>query len=52
MYVDDSMGHPFVDSIVSVYLLSLGEFASMDGYKDGVNRQSAWAMFLLATVIV
>jgi hypothetical protein len=35
-----------------MYLLSLGEFNSMDGYSGGFNVKSSWAMFIFATVIL
>ena len=35
-----------------MYLLSLGEFAEMDGYSEGHDRQLAWLAFVFATIIV
>ena len=43
---------PFLDSIVDMALLSIGEFASMDGYSEGHNPLSAWVMFCSALVIM
>ena len=40
-----------VDSVISMYLLSLGEF-QIDGYNEGYNNYSAWLMFFLATWIL
>jgi len=50
-YVEETMGYKYIDSIISMYLLSLGEFA-LDGYNQGYNRESAWVMYLLATSIL
>ena len=50
-YVEETFGWPYFDALISMYLLSLGEFA-LDGYNEGYNRESAWIMFLLATVII
>ena len=36
-YVEETMGYKYIDSIISMYLLSLGEFAT-DGYNQGYNR--------------
>lgn len=35
-----------------MYLLSLGEFSSTDGYNTGYNVYSAWIMFLIATTVL
>jgi hypothetical protein len=51
-YVEPNFGIPFVDSIVDMALLSIGEFASMDGYSEGHNPLSAWVMFCSALVIM
>ena len=48
-YVDSKVGNKFMDAVISVYLISLGEFQT-DGYSEGENKKSAWAMFLLATL--
>jgi acyl-coenzyme A synthetase/AMP-(fatty) acid ligase len=41
-----------MDAVISMYLASLGEFNSSDGYVGGYNVKSAWMMFLLATVLL
>ena len=51
-YVEESIGNPYLDAFISMYLLSLGEFNSMDGYSGGFNVKSSWAMFIFATVIL
>jgi hypothetical protein len=51
-YVEQSIGNPYADAVISMYLVALGEFNSMDGYTGGYNVKSVWAMFLLATVIL
>jgi len=48
MYVEPYLGNRALDSIVNMYLLSLGEFA-LDGYTEGHDRSAAWIMFVLAT---
>ena len=45
------MGVPFIDAFISMYMLSLGEFAT-DGYNEGYNKIGAWVMFILATIVV
>lgn len=40
-YVEPNFGIFFLDSIVDMALLSIGEFASMDGYSEGHNPFSA-----------
>jgi hypothetical protein len=50
--VEGSVGNKYMDALISMYLLALGEFNSMDGYTGGYNVKSSWFMFLLATVIL
>jgi HAMP domain-containing protein len=50
-YVETTIGIPFLDAIISMYLLALGEFA-IDGYNEGYNKTHAWGMFLLATIVI
>lgn len=35
-----------------MYLVSLGEFNSLDGYSGSTNIKSAWLFFLMATIIL
>ena len=51
-YVESSVGNSYMDAILSMYLLSLGEFNSLDGYSGGFNVRSAWGMFIFATIIL
>ena len=51
-YVEETIGNSYLDAILSMYLLSLGEFHSMDGYSGGFNKISAWIMFIFATIIL
>ena len=51
-YVEESIGNEYVDAFISMYLLSLGEFNSLDGYSGGFNIRSSWGMFIFATVIL
>ena len=58
-YVSDHIGTivgeltgNFFNSFISMYLLSLGEFAELDGYSEGHDRQLAWIGFIAATLIV
>ena len=46
------MGYTVVDAILGTYLISLGEFASMDGYSQGPNKISAWFMFFTSTFLL
>ena len=51
-YLESAIDNPYADAFINMYLLSLGEFFSMDGYNGGHNVKSAWFMFLLASVIL
>jgi len=51
-YVTNFVENNFVSALLSIYLLSLGEFAELDGYKEGHDRQLAWVMFVLGTLII
>ena len=51
-YLEAAIENKYADAFINMYLLSLGEFFSMDGYKGGHNQKSAWFMFLLASVIL
>lgn len=51
-YVTNFVDSDFISAILSIYLLSLGEFAELDGYTEGHDRQLAWVMFVLGTFIV
>lgn len=51
-YVEGSISNKYIDAFLSMYLLSLGEFNSMDGYSGGFNVNSCWFMFILATIIL
>jgi len=37
-YVSEYLQIEFVDAFIAMYLLSLGEFAEMDGYSEGHDR--------------
>lgn len=50
-YVDEYTGIPFIDSIIAMYLVALGEF-DMDGYKQGPNKIAAWIFFILASYLL
>ena len=49
-YVDSYLGIGFVDSFISMYLMSLGEF-DIAGYSHGANRILAWNFFILGTYL-
>lgn len=51
-YVSEKVGLPVVDAILGMYLIALGEFASMDSYTSGPNQLSAWIMFTTSTGIL
>lgn len=51
-YVSSNIGNEFMDAMLSMYLLSLGEFAELEGYSEGHDRQLAWLMFFIGTIIV
>ena len=51
-YVEPNFGITYIDSIVVMALLSIGEFTSMDGYGEGHNPFSAWFMFCIAIIIM
>lgn len=49
--VESSVGNSYIDAIISMYLLALGEF-NTDGYTSGNNPFAAWFMFIFATLIL
>jgi len=49
-YVGKYVGNRIFDSVIQIYLMSLGEF-DFDGYKEGPDVVLAWVMFLLGTFI-
>lgn len=51
-YVSSYVGVDLVDAMISMYLLSLGEFSSLDDYTQGPNSKIAYAFFCLATWLV
>ena len=51
-YVGEFVKQPVVDSMIAMYLMGLGEFADMDGYKEGPNVYIAWFFFLMGTFLV
>ena len=55
-YVEPLANEPptFYDAFLNMYLLSLGEFAALDGYALLSGHDNVWAMlmFLLATVVL
>lgn len=50
VYVSTYLDNLSIDSLISAYFMSLGEFG-YDGYSSGPNKASAWIMFLLATFL-
>jgi hypothetical protein len=50
-YVNDYVGQPFFNSLISMYLLGLGEF-DLDGYSKGPDVYFAWGFFILGTFLV
>lgn len=50
-YVSSNVGIPLVDSILSMYLIALGEFGT-DGFSEGPNVIVAWVFFVMATAMV
>lgn len=51
-YVTSFVDSEFFASLISVYLLSLGDFQQLAGYSEGHDRQFAWLMFILGTIII
>lgn len=51
-YVTGFLPSEFVSALISVYLLSLGEFAEIDGYSEGHTKYIAWFMFIAGTIII
>ena len=51
-YVEPILDQEYFDAFLNMYLLSLGEFYSLDGYKSGYNAKSATLMFILATIFL
>ena len=50
-YVDSYVGVTVIDSLISTYLLALGEF-DLDGYKEGPDVYIAWFFFVMATYLI
>lgn len=50
-YFPDYLGIPLVDSLISMYLVSLGEF-SYDSYSTGTDPILVWVFFLLGTFLL
>lgn len=50
-YIGTYVGNPLVDSIIGVYLISLGEF-DLDGYNEGPNVYLVWLFFILCTFFI
>jgi len=40
-----------IDSLLDMYMLSLGEF-NYSGYKEGGNEYAAFSMFILASMVI
>lgn len=51
-YVETAVNNPYLDAIINMYLVSLGEFFSLDAYIGGYNGRSAFFMFLVATFML
>jgi hypothetical protein len=47
-YIPDYGLNPFLTAIISVYMITLGDFAYSD-YSAGPNITSCWLMFLACT---
>ena len=50
-YLDHYVGNHYLDAIIGMYFISLGEF-NFDDFKNGPNCMMAWIFFLLATFIL
>jgi len=50
-YVDTFFGNTYMDSVLSMYLLGMGEFG-LDAYKEGPNSKMALTFFILGTFLV
>jgi hypothetical protein len=50
-YVDEYVGLPFIDSIIAMYLVALGEF-DLDGLMQGPDKIGAWIFFVLASYLL
>jgi len=55
-YVGHFMGYKAVDALISMYLISLGDFADRGGFMkvpDGsIDKTVAWVMFMLACFFI
>ena len=51
-YVTSYVDSQFFAALISVYLLSLGDFQELEGYSEGHDRQFAWIMFVFGTIII
>ena len=51
-YVSPKVGNHVADAIIGTFLISLGEFASMDSYSSGPNKLICWVMFISSTFLL
>jgi hypothetical protein len=50
-YVNEYIGVSFIDSIIAMYLVALGEF-DLDGLMQGPDKYGAWIFFLLGSFLL
>ena len=50
-YVNEKLGMPFIDSLIMVYMIALGEFGFTDNFV-GQQSKVAWVVFILATFML
>ena len=49
-YIEDYTNFGYINSLMSIYLISLGEF-DVEGFSQGVNSTLVWTFFFLATFL-
>lgn len=50
-YLPSNLGRPVMDSILTMYLIALGEF-NTDGFAEGPNVTICWFFFVMASFII
>lgn len=50
-YLEAHTGHGWIDAVIGVFLISLGEF-NFDGYAKGPDRIVCWVFFLMAIYLL
>jgi hypothetical protein len=54
--VENYIGETYLDSLMSVYLLALGDFADRENYQNlpdaNDDKEFAWVIFICGTILI